>query len=467
MKKIIFAVMALVLVSAGMAAAEEGGVEIGGDYRFRYDNLSGTTHDYYKFGDVLGFMLGGPAPSLTKGETVKNNSLYLNRFGINLKANAVEDITVKARLVMYKVWGQETMTPVMGNYFADRAMGPNDGTVGHVPSDNAMRVDSAYATWSNVGGAPAWFSVGRRPSTGGIPTNVRQNTEKIGTAGIPAIMVDYAFDGLTIGYAPDIAVMPGAYAKLCYGRGFDSGFKSDANSVKDTDFLGLNAAVYDTEKLHVELQYQKGWHIFNAPSDAGVTTNLGDISWVGGVVTGKIDNLNLFFSAATSNTTPNDNLYMVDTTGDGVPDMGVAGLMYDAAAMGGEKKSQSGNAFYLGGRYDIKSTGTKIGAEYNHGSQYWIGMVPAGDDLWTSKLGTRGSVYELYVIQELKNKPIAKKGQAFFRLGYQMSKYDYTGSNSWIGAPKKIDDLASPANAQMLTPIKDSKDIYLTFDVKF
>ena len=66
-----------------------------------------------------------------------------------------------------------------------------------------------------------------------------------------------------------------------------------AATLKDTDFLGLNAAVIDTEKLHVELQYQKGWNIFDLPSDGAFgftapTENLGDIDWVGGVVTGKL-----------------------------------------------------------------------------------------------------------------------------------------------------------------------------------
>jgi hypothetical protein len=77
-------------------------------------------------------------------------------------------------------------------------------------------------------------------------------------------------------------------------------------------------------------------------------------------------------------------------------------------------------------------------------------------------------VYEIYIIQELRNKPIAKKGQAFFKIGYQLYKFDYTGSNGWVGAPKKISDLAAtPANAQMLAPSEKATDIYATFEVRF
>jgi hypothetical protein len=451
MKKVLLAVLSMLLLTAGIAAAADdtSWLQIGGDYRFRYDNLKGTVPDYIDSG-----MRPGSTAGPTAGYTVKNDSLLLNRFGLNLRAEALEDVTVKARFVMYKIWGQETPNAALGNFFADRFGGANDGTVGHIPQDNTLRVDYAYATVSNVFDAPVWVSVGRRPSTGGIPGNIRQNVEKIGTAGIPNILVDYAFDGATIGYAPDIEALPGFYVKLCYGRGFETGFQGPNVSLTNTDFLGLNAAVIDTDTTHVEVQYQKGMNIFDMPSDAPPTTNLGDISWVGGVVTSKLGDLNLFLSAAQSKTDPNGNTTMG----------GLAGLLNN----GSSKESHTGYAMYLGGRYDIKSSGTKIGAEYNKGSENWIGMVPAGDDIWTSKLGTRGSVYEVYVIQELNRKAISKKGKAFVRLGYQYYKFDYTGSNNWVGAPVKISDLtASPMNAQYFVPLKDAKDLYLTFDVQF
>jgi hypothetical protein len=473
MKKVLLAVASMLLLTTGMAFAEDGGLQIDGDYRFKFDSLKGTVADYWKFSDALSVMGGGPG-AVTKGYDVKNDTLMTNRLGLNLKATPLEDLSVKARLVMYKVWGHQTSTPGDGSFFADRAMGPNDGTTSHVPQDSTLRADYAYTTLSNIGDMPLWFSVGRRPSTGGVPTNIKDNREKTGTGGIPAIMVDYAFDGMTVGFAPDIEIMPGMYTKLCYGKGFDSGFQNTTGTtLKDTDFLGLNAALYDTDNLHVEVQYQKGWNIFDAPSDGSdltgpVSHNLGDIDWIGAVVMGKVAGFNLFISAAQSKSDPNDQLFTIDSDGDGIPDMGVAGLLYDAAALGGVKESHTGTAVYLGGRYDIASTGTKIGAEYNQGSKYWVGMVPAGDDIWTSKLGTRGSVYEVYIIQELQNKALTKKGQAFFKLGYQSYKFDYTGSNNWVGAPKKISELPnSPANGQMLVPIEKATDLYLTFDVRF
>jgi hypothetical protein len=54
----------------------------------------------------------------------------------------------------------------------------------------------------------------------------------------------------------------------------------------------------------------------------------------------------------------------------------------------------------------------------------------------------------------------------------QYYKFDYTGSNSRLGAPVKISDLQSQcrrhgAKARFLTPLKDAQDIYATLEVRF
>lgn len=448
-------------------------LEIGGDFRTRYDYLSGTTHDAVIL-NTLSPTFGSPSLS----QTEKNKSLLTNRLGLNIKAKATEDIQVKARLLMYKVWGHETSAPVTGanSFFADK-QNVFDGNVTHTPSDNALRVDAAYATWSNIAGQPVWFSVGRRPSTGGVPTNIRQNAEKIGTAGVPGLLIDYAFDGATIGVAPDISMLPGAYAKFCYGKGFDSGFRSTTNSMKDVNFAGINVVPFDTDNLHLEFQVSRAFDIFAFPENNSVTfptlggpvtfpnSNLGNITQYGTVVMGKLDNvgpgdMNLFLSAAASHTNPNGNTFGSTPFN--------YGLMWDAST---GMHSRTGYGAYLGARYDIKSTGTKLGLEYNYGSKYWITFTPASDDMWTSKLGTRGNVYEAYIIQELNKKPIAKRGKAFFRLGYQYYDFQYTGSNNWVGAPQKISDLTAsqgPTTIPQFFPVlKHAQDVYVTFDVLF
>ncbi|MEK6696808.1 MAG: DUF3373 family protein, partial [Candidatus Deferrimicrobiota bacterium] len=77
---------------------------IGGDYRFRIDSLSGKVPNYYGFQNIVAWQMGGMvgAPPLTQGETVKNDLLYTNRFGLNLKAKATRNVTFTTRLLMYK-----------------------------------------------------------------------------------------------------------------------------------------------------------------------------------------------------------------------------------------------------------------------------------------------------------------------------------------------------------------------------
>ncbi|RJR15254.1 MAG: DUF3373 family protein [Nitrospiraceae bacterium] len=466
---------------------------IGGEYRFRIDSLKGRVGEYMQYSPSASYSVPNyPMPGMTtlfrstpvEEYTAENDSVMFNRFRLKLNADVYENLTVASRLSMYKVWGHSSMSPVQGSYFADRAMGAFDGTVGYVPQDNVLRVDYAFATWSNIADTPVWFSIGRRYSTQGVPTNIRQNTDKIGTAGVAGHLIDYAFDGLTIGYAPDIEALPGAYAKFCYGRGYDSGFNTDvpgSNVTKDTDFVGLFIDPIFTDDLNIELQVVRANNIFDTLPDGGVSTNLGDIDNFGVYVNGRIKDigfgdLNLFVSGAMSKTYPNENLYELDffsMDGGTTWTKGGYGLLYDDGdpmqAGGQGNDGHTGSSIYAGARYDIKKTGTKVGLEYNYGSKYWITFAPAADDLWTSKLGTRGSVYEGYVIQELPGTPVSKFGKAFVRLGYQYYKFKYTGSNNWIGEPKEIDDLntTDPAGTQMLAPLKSAQDIYLTLDISF
>ncbi|RPH74048.1 DUF3373 domain-containing protein [bacterium] len=429
---------------------------IGGDYRFRVDSLRGNVPGYFQFISPTAM------PVLTPGYKPENDSLLTNRFGLNLKAKATKDVTVTTRLLMYKTTGNQNANATNAGFFADRNS-ILDGTIGHVPSDNTLRVDQVFATWSNIADQPIWFSVGRRPSTGGSPTHVRQNNERPGNGGVPGLLVDYAFDGMTVGVAPDIEALPGAYAKVCYGRGFEAGYNSK-NSLRDTDMVGIQIVPIDTDPLRVDFQWNRGFNIFDDPNNVG--NQLGDIDWygLGALSTLKkigLGDMTLFASTGMSITHPNGNHALL--AGPGSPDSG-AGLLIN----GTNVKDHTGYGAYIGLRYDLP-TGTKLGAEYNYGSKYWMPFDPAADDMWTSKLGTRGNVYEGYIIQELQLRPISSYlSKVFFRLGYQYYDFDYTGSNNWVGEPVDISDLtATPMNAQMFPPLKSAQNIYATFEVKF
>jgi hypothetical protein len=181
--------------------------------------------------------------------------------------------------------------------------------------------------------------------------------------------------------------------------------RAPAGDAKNMDMYGLVVVPYDTDPLTIHLQANHAVNIIDFPvipeSTLGSlrpSTNLGDIDQFGVVVMSTLKkvgpgNLNLFASGALDKTHPNSNTVVLDTPL-GPVNTG-AGLMYTGA-----KDSTTGNAIYLGARYDLPSK-TMLGFEYNHGSKNWISFVPAADDIWTSKLGTRGNVYEVYLIQEL------------------------------------------------------------------
>lgn len=398
----------------------------------------------------------------------KNESLYTNKFGLSIHAKATQDVTVTAKLDMYKSFGSQSDSQVVGNYFADR-VGVFDGTLSHIPSSGLLNVDRAYATWSNIADQPVWFSVGRRPTTNGAPTNLKLNNQRPGNGGTPALIIDYAFDGMTLGYAPDIEMLPGAYMKLCYGRGFDSGIKTPTNSIKDTDMLGVGIVPIDTDPLRVWLQWVRAFNLFDFPTmsntifgNTAPAVSLGDVQsfGIGAMSTIKNvgpGNLNFFGDAAMSITHPNNNVSQ---------NAGFQGLLTGEFFAQDAPKDKTGWAVYAGVRYDLPSK-TKIGFEFNHGSKNWITFAPAADDMWTSKVGTRGNVYEPYIIQELDLKPISSYlSKAFFRLGYQYYDFEYTGSNNWVGAPKKISDI-KPTDLLLLAPVKEAHDVYATFEVKF
>lgn len=463
MKKFLLFVSIILLLTSGMAsAADESWLELGGDYQLRYDSLSGTVPDYTEY--TLGTKIDR--------YDINNNTLFTNRYGLNMKANPLEDISFKARLLVYKVWGSQTTEPVNGLYLGMPAMlrPAQDNAQGHYPGGSEVYVDQAYAGWSNIFEQPIWFSIGRKPSTSGWPTNVRQNTEKTGTAGVPGFLIDAAFDGYTIGFAPYIEALPGFFMKWCQGKGMDSGFANVSPIPKDTDFAGLMTTFYDDGDVHVESLIMTARHLLSAPSDGmwvldhlwQSSADLGDVNWWGIGAGGHVtEDLQVFASFARNYWNPSENVR---------PDF-YMGMLWQSQKVPSDRARHAGSGVYTGARYDIDSTGTKIGIEYTHGTKYWFPYGASSNDMWGNKLATRGASYEVYAIQELDETPVAKRGKAYFKIGYQYYSFEYTGSLNWLEVPVKISDLTQNdtdiAGAQWLVPLRRASNLYVTFDVLF
>lgn len=431
--------------------------------------------------EIFGFM-GYPATAAT---TYDNDTLYTTRFRMNLRAKATENVEVKARIVGYKVWGmQDSATPETNEDGINDTNSPYflnsrsfDGTAGRQPGDNKLILDRAFMNWNNIGGLPVWFSIGRRPTTDGPPNQLRMNSDQ--RLATPIAYMDYPFDGVSLGYAYNnlggLTDAPGRI-RFCYGRGFEAGPNQKNTGINDVDFAGFNWDVYSKGSRFFNIQSFGAFNIFNVPGDTyfpnplelaqeelypGSTTNqyldrvnMGNIFQTAAVYMDKYQNLNYFVTGGWSHTSPK-----------ATDEMGIT-LLGDFWA---PPQAKNGYSIFIGARYDLPDLGLKIGAEYNHGTKNWLAFAPGHDDMYSSKLATRGNVYEIYGIYDIPGgEVISKYGKAFIRLGYQHYDYNYTYSGMWLGTPTKISDIQNdPIYAQFYAPIDSMDQVYLTFEANF
>lgn len=416
-----------------------------GDFRARYDYYSADT---------------------TFGRELNNDNLLTNRFRLNMRVKATENVEFKGRLAMFKTWGNQSA-------FTDdsRAMFPVfDGNVTRTPiGDSALYVDRAYVNWANIGGAPVWFSVGRRPTTDGPPAQMRMGVDQ--RLATPMAFMDWPFDGATLGYqwgwgGESLGV---SALRFCFGRGFEAGLQDETvQKLDDTDFAGFSWDVMKKGDRLFYLQSFMAYNLFNYPNfqDPIISANFGDMSGMGdrtslgriwhnsGVYQDKVAAFNYFVAGAWSQTLPDDDGFFNDPF----------------SPTGPNTDNENGYSLYLGARYDLDETGLKFGAEFNYGSQHWLAMAPGHDEIYQSKLATRGQVYEIYTIWDLPTgEKISKYAQTFVRLGYQHYEYDYSGSGDWNFASYDLGNQEDLAKMQMMgmDPVEKADQVYLTFEAYF
>lgn len=435
-------------------------------------------------------MMAGAGATPQQAHDLENDTMYSTRLRLNIRAKATENVEVKARIVGYKTWGMqgspfpEEDDGVYSPYFlTSRSF---DGTSGRTPDGNKLLLDRAIMNWNNIGGAPIWFSIGRRPTSDGPPAHLRLGSdERMAT---PLSYMDYPFDGLTLGYAYrnlfGMEDSPGRI-RFCYGRGFEAGPNAEDSGMNDVDFAGISWDIYKKGDRFLYFQSYGAFNIFNVPGDTVYPNpieyaaandndatdatpdisyygsddiyldrvNLGDIFHTSALYMDKAQNLNYFLTLGWSHTEAR-----------GIDELGASLL----GSWGAEPEDKDGYGVYAGIRYDMEDAGLKLGAEFNWGSENWLGFTPGHDDMYASKLYTRGKVYEVYGIYDLPTgEAISKYGKAFLRLGYQHYDYDYTYSGMWLGTPADIDALDSPLNAQFYAPMESMDQIYLTIEAYF
>jgi len=393
------------------------------------------------------------------GYDADNSILYTNRLRLSMDADVAENVKFTGRLSMYKAFGDSAGVQVFNGQ--SNSFDIDGNTVG-VPNGDMLRVERAYFDWTNIGGSRLYLSIGRRPSSGGPPMNLRYGELRAGSP--MGSLIDFQFDGITVGYH----LNEWSTARICYGLGYESGYgngevlKAPADRLEDAQFAGLNWDVYSYEDTLAQITIARAFSLtdgFNglivlpknpltgqevgAPVVMRFTpsANLGDMDIAGALFMRKDGPVDWFLNYNYVKSHPDE----VTTP--------FGGLFSDPFQT---PESHSGSMYYLGARYTLPSGATMIGAEYNHGSKYWFNFTPAQDDIIAPKTNTRGSVYELYVLHQIRNR-------FTFRLGYISYDYEYSGSGWHLGAPKKLD--STPV---LGFPTYDSADMLTaTFTVKF
>jgi hypothetical protein len=451
------------------------GIQWGGDFRFEAHNIDAdipdhidgmrfqnelvtTMQEFGMLGDSFTFeelktavadMQANFPPELVDGmmqEFAENSYqsgygydedvLRTSRLRLNMKAAVADNVVFEGRLAMYKVWGDSTGVQV----FNGQPTSINwDGTQSTYPnSDDEIHVERAYFTWSKIAGSDGFLSIGRRPSTNGVPLNYREDEYRGGTP--MGSLFNYQFDGITLGYH----INDYSTVRICYGVGFESGWGNGSqlrasDHLDDADFVGLVWDVWDTPSMYIHLIAAHARDITDGfpgttilPNDPLTGEELPPIVPIRYEPSGTIGDVNLAGFVVTRHDGPFDYFvsygYMESDPTDHTSPFG--GMFADPFD---EPEDQDGDMWYAGARYNFSNEKTKVGLEFNHGSKYWYNFALSEDDILAPKTATRGDVWEAYVTHRIRDSFIAK-------LAYIDYSYDYSGSGWLLGAPKDLGD---------------------------
>jgi hypothetical protein len=368
------------------------------------------------------------------GYNANTADLLTNRLRLDFGGHVSDNVSFSARLAMYKVFGDSTGVQIFNGQPTSMSM---DGTTTGVPNSDQIRVDRAYFSWNHIADSKFYLSIGRRPSTDGPPMNFRNDELRGGTPS--GSLIDFQFDGITVGYN----LSENMVWRLCYGIGYESGWgnanllETPQDRLKDTQLIGANLDLWTTDKSLVQLTYAHAFNVtdgFNGlvvmpynpitgePTPPVVmrytpSANLGAINLVGVNLERNLRSFDLYGSANFSGTNPNGQ------TG---PFGGLMSGPYDTPT------SHTGYMVLAGIRYKFwNDERTKIGFEFNHGSEYWFNFAQNQDDIIAPKTNTRGNVYETYLTHRISERFIVKASLIDYL-------YDYSGSGWSVGAPASL-----------------------------
>lgn len=384
--------------------------------------------------------------------SLETGTSYSNQLNLGVRGTPAKILTLDM-----------SMTYLHSNKFGDTSL--------YAPGDDYLRMHRAYATLELLD-KRLRISGGRRPFGESLPLSSLQNKDQIDDRANSSLLSNFHFDGGVISYAPENLSFLGSYWQIMYGHGYGSDSLStqppsltSMNSPSDSDIFGISLVPVNIDWLRAWLQWSRVFEIKDFPvmnntlfGNTAPSTALGDIDWFSIGAKASIKNLgggdlNFFVDGSMSVSRPNGNVSSTAL---------FQGLLTGGAFSPESSKERTGYAVITGIRYDLP-TKTKIGFEYNYGSKYWI----VSNTTVTGKSGTRGNVYEPFIMQEIDLKPVTSIfTKTFVRIGFQYYDFEYTGSSNWIGAPIKISDITS-GMMLLQTPVNHSRIVYGAFEVHF
>ncbi len=380
---------------------------------------------------------------MADGTTKTVDGVLANRLWIDTAYKYNDKLSFVGKLSYYKLYGQDmaASSDDTNRYF--------DWVASSNPNSDSIRVREASIFYTSDGlfgwdKLPWIFSIGRRPSTGGMLGNFREGFDKDGSP--LAHIINMEFDGFSMTFKMDKLIpVTGMDLKICGGRGtsnvtprFSSSGTDYAEGAgtKPADMLGIIFTPYNDGQYRTKLNMFSGKNLIGYSAAAAPASGFHDFGGLtGGAASAEINGIGnssnsflkdttLFGSYAWSKTDPNPGMAMLGST-----------------------SKKSGTSYWVGLQIPTYLLeGDRLGFEYNHGDKYWRSFTYGEDTLIGSKLAARGKAMEAYYNMPLIDKALT----AQFR--YTKIKYDFTGSNGFFddysGVPMTMNEvLANGMNA--------------------
>ena len=406
-------------------------VRISGSLRTRYDRFS------YEKISAINSITG--LPDLTDQYDGETTETWSNRLRLDLRSDVTANIIFHGRISYFKLWGDH-------NFQSDAAF---DGDIHSSPasSQGALHLERAYIDYF-IPHTPLSVTFGRLPTTGGPPTEYKDNTTRKSTW--PMLMTSTEADGII--FNMDLNQLMGlkrGMFRIAYNKNLQDYLKAmSAKGDRSDDTRSVTAAfemavpgisnslfwlsyikVYDLRTLPEKL-LPGGYVVTDKPRNSGDF----DVSTVH-IQFDDIFNTGIDWFGAYSHNEIMPNKNGTAITVNELFSVQV-GLFSDSFNnnMG---KFRAGDAIYTGLRYTIPIRAMnypKIGFEYNYGSKYFMGgiLISEGGEI-TNKLGIHGTAYEAYYIQPINQKHM------YLRLGAIYIEHDYYNPSLFFGTQPESD----------------------------